>query len=247
MHKVKHGLGLAHVLSEPLKLSSPNLLHCVDGGLARPAGRNLVYSWTKLVPMNDSEGETAVGIARKTIEAEASDEEPGRLDAPDSFRQKRGVFVTIHTHPQMDLRGCIGYPEPVFSLGKALIKAAQGACHDPRFPYLRREELEHIIVEVSILTVPEEIKVESRKELPSKVQVGRDGLIVEMGYFRGLLLPQVASEWGWDAETFLAQTCVKAGLTPDCWLDKRSKVYGFQAEIFTEEVPRGKTMRKELK
>ena len=197
--------------------------------------------------MKDSEGETAVRIARKAIEAEASDEDPGRLDAPESFRQKRGVFVTIHTHPQEDLRGCIGYPEPVFSLGKALIKAAQGACHDPRFPYLRKEELEHIIVEVSILTLPEEIKVESRKELPSKVQVGRDGLIMEMGPFRGLLLPQVAPEWGWDAETFLAQTCVKAGLTPDCWLDKRSKVYGFQAEIFTEEVPRGKTLRKELK
>jgi uncharacterized protein (TIGR00296 family) len=196
--------------------------------------------------MNDIEGEHAVKIARKTIEAEARDEEPGQIDAPGSFRAKRGVFVTIHTFPEMCLRGCIGYPEPVYSLGKALVKAAQAACHDPRFPYLRADELTKVVVEVSILTPPEEIKLEDRKLLPSKVEVGKDGLIMEMGYFRGLLLPQVATEWNWDAETFLAETCAKAGLTPDCWLDKRSKVFKFQAEIFTEKVPSGKVSRKAL-
>ncbi len=196
--------------------------------------------------MNDIEGEHAVKIARKTIEAEARDEEPGQIDAPGSFRAKRGVFVTLHTFPDMCLRGCIGYPEPVYSLGKALVKAAQGACHDPRFPYLRAEELAKVVVEVSILTPPEEIKVEDPKSLPSKVEVGKDGLIMEMGYYRGLLLPQVAKEWGWDAETFLAETCCKAGLTPDCWLDKRAKVYKFQAEIFAESAPSGKVSRKAL-
>jgi uncharacterized protein (TIGR00296 family) len=196
--------------------------------------------------MNDIEGEHAVKIARKTIEAEARDEEPGQIDAPGSFRAKRGVFVTIHTFPEMCLRGCIGYPEPVYSLGKALVKAAQAACHDPRFPYLRADELTKVVVEVSILTPPEEIKLEDRKLLPSKVEVGKDGLIMEMGYFRGLLLPQVATEWNWDAETFLAETCAKAGLTPDCWLDKRSKVFKFQAEIFAEKAPSGKVSRKAL-
>jgi uncharacterized protein len=196
--------------------------------------------------MNDIEGEHAVKIARKTIEAEARDEEPGQIDAPGSFRAKRGVFVTIHTFPEMCLRGCIGYPEPVYSLGKALVKAAQAACHDPRFPYLRADELTKVVVEVSILTPPEEIKLEDRKLLPSKVEVGKDGLIMEMGYFRGLLLPQVATEWNWDAETFLAETCAKAGLTPDCWLDKRSKVFKFQAEIFAEKTPSGKVSRKAL-
>ena len=194
--------------------------------------------------MKENEGELAVRIARRTIEAEARDEDAGEIDAPGSFREKRGVFVTIHTYPGMDLRGCIGYPEPVFSLGKALVKAAQGACHDPRFPYLRAEEIDRIVVEVSILTLPQEVKVEDRKTLPSKVEVGKDGLIMEMGYYRGLLLPQVATEWEWDAETFLAQTCVKAGLTPDCWLDKRSKLYKFQAEVFSEKEPRGKVSRK---
>jgi uncharacterized protein len=196
--------------------------------------------------MNDAEGERAVRIARQIIEAEAKDEDPGQIDAPESFRQKRGVFVTIHTYPDMDLRGCIGYPEPVFSLGKALIKAAQGACHDPRFPYLHRDELEHIIVEVSVLTVPEQIEAGDRKSMPSKVNIGRDGLIMEMGPYRGLLLPQVATEWKWDAETFLAETCGKACLTPDSWLDERCKVFKFQAEIFLEEEPRGKVVRKSL-
>jgi uncharacterized protein (TIGR00296 family) len=196
--------------------------------------------------MKDSEGERAVRIARQTIEAEARDEEPGQIDAPGTFREKRGAFVTIHTYPEHGLRGCIGYPEPVFSLGKALVKAAQGACHDPRFPYLHSDELNRIVVEVSILTPPEEIKATDRKTLPSSVEVGKDGLIMEMGYSRGLLLPQVATEWGWDSETFLAETCVKAGLTPDCWLDKNAKVYKFQAEVFMENEPRGRISRKSL-
>lgn len=196
--------------------------------------------------MNDKEGECAVRIARQTIEAETEDRDPGQIDAPGSFREKRGVFVTIHTYPDMNLRGCIGYPEPVYSLGKALVKAAQGACHDPRFPRLRAEELPNIVVEVSVLTPPLEIKVDDRKRLPSQVRIGQDGLIVEMGYYRGLLLPQVATEWGFDAETFLSETCMKAGLTPDCWLDRACKIYKFQAEIFAEEEPRGKVKRKVL-
>jgi uncharacterized protein (TIGR00296 family) len=195
----------------------------------------------------DGEGERAVRIARQTIEAEAKDEEPGQIDAPDSFRQKRGVFVTLHTYPDMALRGCIGYPEPVYSLAKALVKAAQAACHDPRFPYLRKGELEHVIVEVSILTVPEELKNHSKLDLPKEVEIGKHGLIMEMGFCRGLLLPQVAPEWGWGPEEFLSQTCIKAGLTPDSWMDKTCKTYRFEAEIFTEETPRGKVARKEQK
>lgn len=196
--------------------------------------------------MKESEGELAVKIARKAIEAEAKDEEPGKIDVPGGFREKRGVFVTLHTSPDLALRGCIGYPEPVFSLAKALIKAAQGACHDPRFPYLRASELDSVIVEVSILTVPEEIKLEDRKTMPSCVEIGKDGLIVEHGPYRGLLLPQVAPEWNWDAETFLSQTCAKACVPADMWLDKATKVYKFQAEIFAEESPGGKISRKNL-
>ncbi|MGD0056950.1 MAG: TIGR00296 family protein [Methanomassiliicoccales archaeon] len=197
--------------------------------------------------MNDTEGELAVRAVRQAVDAEARHEGAGNLDLPQSFKEKRGVFVTLSTYPSHDLRGCIGYPEPVYSLGSALLMAAQAACHDPRFLPLGSEELDHIVVEMSILTRPTEIKCTDRRKLTELVNVGEDGLIVEMGPFRGLLLPQVPIEWGWDAETFLGQTCLKAGLSPDTWLDKKAKFCKFQAEIFAEEEPRGRVARKTLK
>ncbi len=196
--------------------------------------------------MDDKEGELIVRRARKAVDAEARRQRMGQEDFPASFEEKRGVFVTLHSYPGKLLRGCIGIPEPVYPLSKALTEAATSACHDPRFPPLDDEELDHIIVEVSVLTPPKEIKVQDKKDLPKKVEIGKDGLIVEMGPFRGLLLPQVPVEWEWDSEEFLGQTCIKAGLTSDCWLDKRSKFYKFQAEIFSEEEPRGKVERKEI-
>jgi len=195
--------------------------------------------------MNHGEGEVAVRIARKAVEAETLNAAPGKLDMPENFRQKRGVFVTLSTYPDHELRGCIGYPEPLLSLGNALVRAAQGVCHDPRFPPLGGEELDHIVVEVTILTPPRIIDGD-RKGMPSKIVVGRDGLITERGPFRGLLLPQVPVEWSWDAETFLCQTCMKAGLPPDCWLDSETKLYSFQGEIFAEDEPRGRVRRKTL-
>lgn len=197
--------------------------------------------------MKDSEGQMAVIMARRTVEAEAKEDPGGDLDFPASFKEKRGVFVTLDTYPDHELRGCIGYPEPVFPLGVALVRAAEAACHDPRFRSLKEHELDHIVVEVSVLTVPEEIKVKDRKQLPSLVRIGTDGLIIERGPYRGLLLPQVPVEWGWDARSFLEQLCLKAGLTPDRWLDQSSRVFRFQAEIFAEESPRGRIQRKELK
>lgn len=197
--------------------------------------------------MNDTEGEVAVRMARKVVDAEARREKVKDVDLPESFSEKRGVFVTLSTYPDHDLRGCIGYPEPVFSLEKALVMAAQSACHDPRFPPLREHELKGIVVEVSILTPPQMIKVSDPKKLPEQVIIGEDGLIVEMGPFRGLLLPQVPVEYGWDVEEFLSHTCMKAGLTPDCWLDKRARFFKFQAEIFAEEKPYGPVARKTLK
>ena len=195
--------------------------------------------------MRDGEGEVAVRMARGIVDAEARGKETGHVDAPGSFREKRGVFVTLHTYPANRLRGCIGFPEPVFSLASALVQAAQHACHDPRFPDLEEDELDHIIVEVSILTPPQLVEVSDPRQLPQAVQVGVDGLIVERGRHRGLLLPQVPTEWGWDAEEFLAQTCVKAGMSPDMRLDGQTCFYTFQAEVFSEETPRGMVSRKE--
>ena len=196
--------------------------------------------------MKGSEGELAVRIAREAVESEALKKDSGGLEMPDSFRAKRGVFVTLNTHPEGELRGCIGYPEPVYSLGVALVRAAQGACHDPRFPPLSGEELHQVVVEVTILTIPEELVVDNKMDLPQNIEVGKDGLIVERGPFRGLLLPQVPVEWQWDEETFLCHTCMKAGLNPDCWLDRQTRIYRFQGEIFAEEEPKGTVFRKIL-
>lgn len=193
--------------------------------------------------MKEQEGALAVKLARKGVDAETRDLDIDSFDVPDSFRQKSGAFVTLKTFPGEDLRGCIGYPEPIFPLAEAILRAAQGACHDPRFPPLRPEELDQVVVEVSVLTPPEELKVDSRQDLPGSIVIGRDGLIMERGLYRGLLLPQVPLEWGWDAHTFLEQACLKAGMTPDMWLDRRTKVFTFRAEVFHEESPYGQILR----
>lgn len=197
--------------------------------------------------MDNKEGEIAVQIARKVVDSVARFQKPKNIEMPESFNDKRGVFVTLSTYPEHDLRGCIGYPEPIYPFAKALVLAAESACHDPRFPPLREEELMHIVVEVSVLTPPQPIKTDDPRKLPELITVGEDGLIVEIGPFRGLLLPQVPVEYGWNAEEFLEHTCMKAGLTPDCWLDKRSRFLKFQAEIFAEKEPYGAIVRKTLK
>ena len=102
------------------------------------------------------------------------------------------------------------------------------------------------MVEVSVLTPPVEMMVEKRSELPKMIVIGRDGLIMEKGFRRGLLLPQVPVEWGWGPEEFLEQTCHKSGLTSDCWLDPKVKIFSFSAEVFAEESPRGQVVRKRL-
>ena len=194
----------------------------------------------------DADGELAVRIARANIDRVVKGVRMPEMDMPECFLEKSGAFVTLKTFPKHDLRGCIGYPEPHYPLREALAKGAEGATHDPRFPRLSAEEVETVVVEVSLLTPPELIKVRSPKDYLEQVVVGRDGLIVEQGMFRGLLLPQVPVEWNWNAETFLSQTCLKAGLYPDAWLDPATKIYRFGAEVFGEEEPRGGVVRMML-
>ena len=182
------------------------------------------------------EGRQAVHLARQALTDYIETKkiiEP--QDLPPVFLEMRGVFVTLHEDG--DLRGCIGYPEPVMALGKAIVDSAINAgSRDPRFPGVRPGELGRIEVEVTILTRPK-IYTAPKKELPELVLVGRDGLIVTRGPYSGLLLPQVAPEWGFDSREFLSQTCVKAGLTADAWLDEDTKVQHFQAQIFAEVAP----------
>ena len=132
------------------------------------------------------------------------------MDASPALSRPSGVFVTLHLNGR--LRGCIGYLEGV----KPLLAAVQdmaiaAAFNDPRFPPLRQEELAGLDLEISVLSPMRQIKnIE-------EIEVGRDGIYLEQGPYRGLLLPQVATEYGWDRRTFLKQTSVKAGLPPDAW------------------------------
>lgn len=192
-------------------------------------------------------GTLAVKIAREVVEKHVRNEERPKFSVPEIFNEKSGVFVTLDTYPERELRGCIGFPEPIYPLIEAIINAAQSAAtDDPRFPPVKPDELDNIVIEVSILTPPQLIRVKKPKEYPEHVRIGTDGLIVAKGYHRGLLLPQVATEYKWNAEEFLAQTCWKAGIPPDSWLDPTTKIFKFQAEIFAEETPRGKIIPKKL-
>ncbi|MCG2825766.1 MAG: TIGR00296 family protein, partial [Thermoplasmatales archaeon] len=192
------------------------------------------------------EGKIAVKIARNVIEKYVRNEKITIKDYPESFKEKSGVFVTINTYPKKELRGCIGYPEPVMRLIDAIIDSAKNACHDPRFPPLEANELNNVVIELSLLTKPELIKISNPKDYPEKIKIGRDGLIAESGFYRGLLLPQVPVEQEWDKETFLSHTCIKAGLMPDAWLSQRTKIYKFQAQVFSETSPNGEIKEREL-
>ena len=192
------------------------------------------------------EGKKAVLFARDVIEKYVKDNSIPSTDLKGVFKEKQGAFVTIHTYPDHDLRGCIGIPLPIMSLKDAIIEGAKSATRDPRFPPLMEKELGSIIIEVTILTKPKLINVTQPQEYLKEIKIGRDGLIAEQGFFKGLLLPQVPVEQGWDREEFLSHTCMKAGLMPDAWYDKNTKISKFSGQIFTEITPRGEIKEKKI-
>lgn len=188
------------------------------------------------------QGQKAVRYARSIIEHRV---ERKRLDKIHiGLDMMAGAFVTIKTYPSDELRGCIGIPEPVMTLENALLEAATSVTHDPRFPPLSAPELPNIIIEITVLTPPEIIKVKNPREYPQFVKVGKDGLIVEKNNYKGLLLPQVPLEWKWNVNEFLSHACLKAGLPHDAWLDPDVKIYKFQGEIFSETEPYKEIVKK---
>jgi hypothetical protein len=194
---------------------------------------------------SEDNGKKAVRYAREVIEHHIAGKHiTTHLD--EAFTPKAGVFVTLHTHPQNELRGCIGIPEPVMPLAHAIKDAAVSATHDPRFTVLTLEELSHIIVEVTVLTPPVLIEIASPADYPNHITVGEDGLIVEKDRYRGLLLPQVPVEYGWDVEAFLSHTCMKAGLPVDAWRDTQTKIYKFQGDVYAEKTPHGDVTKVSL-
>ncbi len=149
-------------------------------------------------------------------------------DTPQSCMQKRGAFVTLKSRG--DLRGCVGYVAAKMPLIQTVLENSYNAAfRDSRFIPVQMSEMKDIKIEISVLTLP--VPVKSVDEIVT----GRDGLIMERGMFRGLLLPQVPVEQGWDRDTFLSMTCVKAGLPEDSWRDGATKIYRFQAVVFGEE------------
>jgi uncharacterized protein (TIGR00296 family) len=192
------------------------------------------------------EGRKAVALARNVIEQYVKNNTTPLSTLAGVFTEKQGTFVTLHTYPEHDLRGCIGIPLPIVPLKEAIIDAAKSATRDPRFPPLEENEIDKVLIEITILTKPELIKAAKPQEYVSNIEIGRDGLIVEHGFYKGLLLPQVPVEQGWDKEEFLSHTCMKAGLLPDAWFNENIKIYKFSGQIFTETEPNGKIKEKNL-
>ncbi len=185
--------------------------------------------------LSEEDGKFLVELARRAIVTYLVDRKV--IKVPEvvnpKFKENMGVFVTLNL--RNELRGCIGYPEPVMPLLNAVIDAAiSAATRDPRFNPLTPAELDKVHVEVSVLTKPVLIEVENPIEYLEKIILGQDGLIVESGPYRGLLLPQVATDWGWNGEEFLSNTCMKAGLASDCWQSNDVKIYKFASQIFGE-------------
>lgn len=174
-----------------------------------------------------SERETLLRIAREAIAARLANRPYSIPDVPPALLRPGGAFVTLHRSG--DLRGCIGRIDAPDPLAEVVAECAvSAAIRDPRFPPVTRDELPLLQLEISILTPLEPVGD------VSEIDVGRHGLVLRQGFHSGLLLPQVATEWGWDRDTFLAQTCRKAGLPADAWR-RGAEIFKFEAEVFGEE------------
>jgi AmmeMemoRadiSam system protein A len=167
-------------------------------------------------------------LAHQAIDAALQGQEVDTTPPWEHLEEKRGAFTTLHLHGQ--LRGCVGYVFPVRPLARTIAETAVAAAlHDTRFLPLTSEEAREIDIEISVLSLLQPIAAED-------VEVGRHGLVITLSGRRGLLLPQVPLEYDWDRETFLNETCHKAGLPADAW-QHGATIEAFTAEVFSE-VPR---------
>jgi uncharacterized protein len=167
-------------------------------------------------------------LARSAILAhlQAHAHPPVPVDGP--LGRRAGAFVTLWRDDGL-LRGCIGHVEAGEPLAQVVARVAVAACSaDPRFQAVAHDEIERLRIEISVLGALHAIRG------PAEIAIGRDGILVERGWRRGLLLPQVAAERGWDAAMFLSQTCLKAGLSDEAWRDG-ARLWRFEAEVFAEE------------
>ena len=175
---------------------------------------------------SQEERQILLQLAHRSIETALAGRKLDLTPPSAHLGEMRGAFTTLHL--QGKLRGCIGYVIPVHPLYQTLAETAQAAAFDdPRFQPVTDEEAPHLKIEISVLSPLRPIR-------PEEVVTGVHGLIVTKGGHRGLLLPQVPVEWHWDRETFLSQTCLKAGLPPDAWM-QNIDLQAFTAEVFGNE------------
>jgi len=180
-------------------------------------------------PLTEAEQQQLLRVARQALEASVRNGQLPELEAfCGALAEKRGAFVTLHKAGR--LRGCIGYIEALKPLYQTVAECAiAAALRDPRFDPVAPEELPALHLEISVLSPFEDIS-------PEKIEVGRHGLMISQGWQRGLLLPQVATEWNWDREQFLEETCLKAGLPADAW-KRGARIQAFTAQVFGEPRP----------
>jgi AmmeMemoRadiSam system protein A len=184
------------------------------------------------IGLTEEEKQALLKIARESIETALDGKKPEGSVKKGVLEEKRGAFVSLKRRGK--LRGCIGFIEPRKPLVKTVEEMAVAAAfQDPRFPPLRKEELQDLKVEISVLTPLRRVAD------VGEIEVGTHGLYIRRGGRAGLLLPQVATEWRWDRDTFLKETCRKAGLAPDAWRDPETEIYLFSADVFGEEQDKG--------
>jgi len=177
--------------------------------------------------LTDADKQALLALARRTLEAFLAKRSLPPADlAPPGLREKRGVFVTLKRHGE--LRGCIGWVEGIHPLAEGVREMATRAAEDPRLDPVTEAELPDLRIEISAMTPLRRVAG------PAEIRVGEHGLVIRGRGGSGLLLPQVATEHGWDVETFLRQTCRKAGLPPEAWREEGAEIHTFSAEVFGE-------------
>ncbi|MGM0366262.1 MAG: AmmeMemoRadiSam system protein A [Actinomycetota bacterium] len=181
------------------------------------------------IKLTEQQKKTLMEIAKQTLLDVVYGRKPPEFDIEDDMlNQKCGAFVTLHM--EGSLRGCIGNIVAQTPLWKTVRgMAVEAAFHDPRFPAVTASELSQIEIEISVLSPLRQI------EDISEIEVGKHGILIKKGPYQGLLLPQVATEYGWDRTRFLEQTCAKAGLEKGCYREKGCQIFIFSAHVFSEK------------
>ncbi|MEO0255270.1 MAG: TIGR00296 family protein [candidate division WOR-3 bacterium] len=201
----------------------------------------------KDLKISKEDAKKLIDLARNAIKSHLKGEElKVEEELKEKFSEKMGVFTTLYTYPEKFLRGCIGNPYPTNPIWEnVVISSIEAAFEDPRFLPLKDEgELSKLIVEITILTEPELLKVPP-EEYKKHIKIGKTGLMVRKGLWKGLLLPQVAVEYGFDEERFLSETCLKAGINPNDWKKKETEVYIFEGLKIKELSPMGEVKVEE--